>query len=95
MKLPGSDFKSPQVTSMTTLANAVFLCGAVVSLSGAAIAQTQERSGSQANLRPQVGLHLSRERADLGESDTEAIAREKARALVANIKQPVPDGLLI
>jgi hypothetical protein len=74
---------------MTALTNAVFLYGAVLSLSGAAMAQTQERSGSQANLGPQVGIHLSRGRADVGEADTEAIAREKARAMVGNIKQPV------
>jgi hypothetical protein len=60
---------------MTALTNAVFLCGAVLSMSGAVIAQAQERSGSQANLGPQVGVHLSRGRADLGEADTEGIAR--------------------
>jgi len=35
-----------RVTSMTALANAVFLCGAVLSMSGAAIARIQEKSAS-------------------------------------------------
>ena len=85
-----SDFKSRQVTSMTALANAVFLCGAVLSMSGAAIAQTQEKSGgSQANLGPQVAVHLSRAKPDSDEPDMAAIARETADALAGNIKQPV------
>ena len=75
---------------MTALANAVFLCGAVLSMSGAAIAQTQEKSGgSQANLGPQVAVHLSRAKPDSGEPDMAAIARETADALAGNIKQPV------
>src|SRR5438132_9844718 len=74
---------------MTALANAVFLCGAVLSLNGVAIAQTQERSASQVNPRLQVGVHFSRARPDSGEADTEAIARETMEALAGNIKQPV------
>src|SRR5438309_1207691 len=74
---------------MTALANAVFLCGAVLSMSGVATAQIQERSASQANPEPQVGVHFSRGRPDSGEPDTGAIARETVKALAGNIEQPV------
>jgi hypothetical protein len=74
---------------MTARANAVFLCGAVLSVSGVAIAQTQERNTSQANSAPQVSLHFSRGRLDSGKGDTQAIARETAEALAGNIKEPV------
>ncbi|TMC90676.1 MAG: fibronectin type III domain-containing protein [Chloroflexi bacterium] len=58
-------------------------------MSGVAFAQTQERSASQANPGPRVGVHFSRARPDSGEADTEAIARETAEALARNIEQPV------
>jgi hypothetical protein len=81
------DFKSRQVTSMTTLASVVF--GAVLSMSGAAIAQTQEKSSAKSSPQFQVGVHLSRAKPDSGEPDIGAIARETADAIAGNIKQPV------
>ena len=84
-----SDFKSRRVTSMTALANAVFLCGAVLSMSGAAIAQTPQKSATQSSAQFQVGVHLSRAKPDSGEPDMGAIARETADAIAGNIEQPV------
>src|SRR5262245_520343 len=84
-----SDFQSRRVTSMTALANAVFLCGAVLSMSGAAIAQTPQKSATQSSPQFQVGVHLSRAKPDSGEPDMGAIARETADAIAGNIEQPV------
>ena len=84
-----SDFKSRRVTSMTALANAVFLCGAVLSMSGAAIAQIPEKSVTQSSAPFQVGVHLSRAKPDSGEPDMGAIARETEDAIAGNIEQPV------
>ena len=84
-----SDFKSRRVTSMTALANAVFLCGAVLSMSGAAIAQTPQKSATQSSAQFQVGVHLSRAKPDSGEPDMGAIARETTDAIAGNIEQPV------
>ena len=84
-----SDFKSRRVTSMTALANAVFLCGAVLSTSGASIAQIPEKSVTQSSAPFQVGVHLSRAKPDSGEPDMGAIARETADAIAGNIEQPV------
>ena len=74
---------------MTALANAVFLCGAVLSMSGAAIAQTPQKSATQSSAQFQVGVHLSRAKPDSGEPDMGAIARETADAIAGNIEQPV------
>jgi len=74
---------------MTALANAVFLCGAVLSMSGAAIAQTPQKSATQSSPQFQVGVHLSRAKPDSGEPDMGAIARETADAIAGNIEQPV------
>jgi len=84
-----SDFKSGRVTSTTALANAVFLCGAVLSMSGAAIAQIPEKSVTQSSASFQVGVHLSRAKPDSGEPDMGAIARETEDAITGNIEQPV------
>ncbi len=84
-----SDFQSRRVTSMTALANAVFLCGAVLSMSGAAIGQTPQKSATQSSAQFQVGVHLSRAKPDSGEPDMGAIARETADAIAGNIEQPV------
>src|SRR6516225_1877555 len=84
-----SDFKSRRVTSMTALANAVFLCGAGLSMSGAAIAQIQQKSVTQSSAPFQVGVHLSRAKPDSGEPDMGAIARETEDAIAGNIEQPV------
>ena len=83
-----SDFQSRRVTSMTALANAVFLCGAVLSMSGAAIAQTPQKSATQSSAQFQVGVHLSRAKPDSGEPDMGAIARETADAIAGNIEHP-------
>ena len=74
---------------MTALANAVFLCGAVLSMSGAAIAQTPQKSVTQSSAHFQVGVHLSRAKPDSGEPDMGAIARETEDAIAGNIEQPV------
>jgi hypothetical protein len=74
---------------MTALANAVFLCGAVLSLSGAVIAQTQAKNASQSNQSVLVAVHGSKGKPDAGEPNMDAIAREKAQAQAGNIKQPV------
>jgi hypothetical protein len=74
---------------MTALANAVFLSGAVLSMSGAAIAQTPQKSATQSSAQFQVGVHLSRAKPDSGEPDMGAIARETADAIAGNIEQPV------
>ena len=68
---------------------AVFLCGAVLSMSGAAIAQIQQKSVTQSSAPFQVGVHLSRAKPDSGEPDMGAIARETADAIAGNIEQPV------
>src|SRR6516162_1142846 len=78
-----------RVTSMTALANAVFLCGAVLSMSEAAIAQTQERSGSSPIWPFEVAKHFSRGSLDSSQPDSQAIARETTDALAGNIEQPV------
>ncbi len=83
------DFKSRQVTSMTTLANTVFLCAAVLLTSDAVIAQTPQKSATQSSPQFQVGVHLSRAKPDSGEPDMGAIARETADAIAGNIEQPV------
>jgi len=83
------DFKSRQVTSMTTLANTVFLCAAVFLTSDAVIAQTPQKSSAQSSPQFQVGVHLSRAKPDLGEPDMGAIARETADTIAGNIEQPV------
>ena len=83
------DFKSRRVTSMAALANAVFLCGAVLSMSGAAIAQTQERSGNSPIWPFEVAKHFSRGSLDSSQPDSQAIARETADALAGNIEKPV------
>jgi hypothetical protein len=74
---------------MTALANAVFLCGAVLSMSGAAFGQSQEKSANQSSLGPQVAVHLSRAKPDSGEPDMAAIGSETADALAGNIEPPV------
>jgi hypothetical protein len=74
---------------MTALANAVFLCGAVLSMSGAAIAQTPQKNATQSSSQFQVGVHFSRATSDAGKADTQAIAREMADAVAGNIEQPV------
>jgi len=74
---------------MTALANAVLLCGAVLSMSGAVIAQTQERSGNSPISPPEVAKHFSRGSLDSSQPDSQAIARETADALAGNIEQPV------
>jgi hypothetical protein len=84
-----SDFKSRQVTSMSALANAVFLCTAVLLMSDAVIAQTPQKSATQSSPQFQVGVHLSRAKPDSGEPDMGAIARETADAIAGNIEQPV------
>jgi hypothetical protein len=78
-----------RVTSMTALANAVFLCGAVLSMSGAAIAQIPKKSVTQSSAPFQVGVHLSKANPDSGEPDMGAIARETEDAIAGNIEQPV------
>src|SRR5437868_647597 len=83
------DFKSRQVTSMTTLANTVFLCAAVFLTSDAVIAQTPQKSSAQSSPQFQVGVHLSRAKPDSGEPDMGAIARETADTIAGNIGQPV------
>jgi hypothetical protein len=83
------DFKSRQMRSMTALANAVFLCAAVLSMSGAAVAQTQERSDSSPISGPDVARHSSRRSLDPSQADFQTIARETADALAGNIEQPV------
>jgi len=83
------DFKSRQVTSMTTLANTVFLCAAVFLTSDAVIAQTPQKSSAQSSPQFQVGVHLSRAKPDSGEPDMGAIARETADTIAGNIEQPV------
>src|SRR6516162_2898701 len=77
-----------RVTSMTALANAVFLCGAVLSMSGAAIAQIPEKSVAQSSAPFLVGGHLSKAKPDSGEPDMGAIARETEDAIAGNIEQP-------
>ena len=84
-----SDFKSRRVTSMTALANAVFLCEAVLSISGAAMAQTPQKSVTQSSAQFQVGVHLSKAKPDSGVPDMGAIARETEDAIAGNIEQPV------
>src|SRR4029077_10449257 len=84
-----SDFKSRQMTSMTALANTVFLCTAVLLMSDAVIAQTPQKSATQSSPQFQVGVHLSRAKPDSGEPDMAAIARETEDALAGNIEQPV------
>ena len=83
------DFKSRQVTSMTTLAYTVFLCAAVFLTSDAVIAQTPQKSSAQSSPQFQVGVHLSRAKPDSGEPDMGAIARETADTIAGNIEQPV------
>src|SRR4029078_1360151 len=84
-----SDFKSRQVTSMTALANTVFVCAAVLLMSDAVVAQTPQKSATQSSPQFQVGVHLSRAKPDPGEPDMGAIARETADAIAGNIEQPV------
>ncbi len=84
-----SDFRSRLVRSMTALANAVFLCEAVLSMSGAAIAQTQERSGNSPISSLEVAKHFSRGSLDSSQPDFQAIARETDDALAGKIEQPV------
>lgn len=55
----------------------------------AVIAQTPQKSATQSSARLQVGVHFSRERSDTGEADTQAIAREMAKALAGNLEQPM------
>jgi hypothetical protein len=74
---------------MFALANAVFLCGAVLSMSGAAIAQTQERSGNSPISPLEVAKHFSRGSLDSSQPDSQAITRETADALAGNFEQPV------
>ena len=83
------DFKSRQVTSMTTLANTIFLCAAVFLTSDAVIAQTPQKGSAQSRTQFQVGVHLSRAKPDSGEPDMGAIARETADTIAGNIEQPV------
>src|SRR4029078_1223 len=64
-----SDFKSRQMTSMTALANTVFLCTAVLLMSDALIAQTPQKSATQSSPQFQVGVHLSRAKPDSGRPD--------------------------
>src|SRR6476620_4269290 len=71
-------FRSRLLTSITALANAGFLCEAVLSMSGAAIAQTLLEA-----------KHFSRGSLDPGQPDFQAIARETADALAGDIEQPV------
>jgi hypothetical protein len=78
-----------RVASMTALANAVFLCGAVLSMTGAAIAQLPQKSVTQSSAPFQVGVHLSKAKPDSGEPDMGAIARETEDAIAGNIEQPV------
>jgi hypothetical protein len=83
-----SDFKFRRVTRMTTLANAVFLCAAVLSMSEAMIVQTQAKNAScQSNQSVLSAVHGSKGRLDAGEPNMDAIDREKAQA--GNIRQPV------
>ena len=78
------------MTSITALANAVFLCEAVLSMSGAAIAQTQERSGaSQATWQLEVPYIFPEPNLTRASRISQAIARETADALAGNIEQPV------
>jgi hypothetical protein len=84
-----SNFKSRQVTSMSALTNAVFLCGAVLLMSDAVIAQTPRKIATQSRPHFQVGVHLSKAKPDSGEPDMGAIARETADAIAGNIEQPV------
>src|SRR6478672_4566617 len=84
-----SDFKSRQMTSMSALANAVFLCTAVLLMSDAVIAQTPQKSATQSSRQFQVGVHLSKAKPDSGEPDMGAITRETADAIAGNIEQPV------
>ena len=74
---------------MTALANAVFLCGAVLSMSGAATSQTQERSGTSPSSPPEVAKHFSRGSLDPSQADFQAIARETSDAVGGNIEPPV------
>src|ERR1044071_9456365 len=77
-----------RVTSMTAIANTVFLCGAVLLMSGAAIAQIPEKSVTQSSAPFQVGVHLSKAKPDSGAPDMRAIARETQDAIAGNIEQP-------
>jgi hypothetical protein len=75
---------------MTALANTVFLCGAVLSISEAAIAQAQVGDTSQSNPSILAAVHGSTGSPDAGEGEANmgAIDRETAEALMGNIKQP-------
>src|SRR6516162_6927378 len=68
---------------------AVFLCGAVLSMSGAAIAQIQQKSVTQSSAPFQVGVHLSRAKPDSGQPDMGTIGRETEDAIAGNVEQPV------
>ena len=58
-------------------------------MSGAAIAQTQERSGNSPISPLKVAKHFSRGSLDQSQPDFQAIARETADALAGKIEQPV------
>ena len=80
---------SSVTNSIRLLANAIFLCGAVLSMNGTAIAQTQQRSDASPVFPPLVAEHFSRGRLESSQADSQAIAREMADALAGKIAQPV------
>jgi hypothetical protein len=69
--------------AIQSLANAVFLCGAVLSMSGAPTAQTPEKSGNSSVSPLLVAKHFSKGSRDSGQPDFQAIARETADSLAA------------
>jgi hypothetical protein len=73
---------------MTALVTAMSVCAAALLMSEPALAQNQLNSTGR-SLPPLQRLHVSKATTDLGEPDTEAIARETANALAGNIEQPV------
>jgi len=87
-RLSGSVFSSA-INGIRVLANAVFLCAAVLSMDGTAIAQTQEQSGKPEIFPFLSANHFSRGKSGMGQGDTQALARETEDAIAGKIAQPV------
>src|SRR6185295_9470241 len=84
----GSVFSSA-INGMRVLANTVFLCAAVLSMDGTAIAQTQEQSGTH-DISPFLAAnHFSRGKSAMGQGDTQALARETEDAIAGRIAHPI------
>jgi hypothetical protein len=83
------DFKSRQPTSMTALANTVFLCAAALLTSETLIAGTPQQGATQSSALFRAGVHLSKPKADSAEPDMGAIARETEDAVAGKIEQPM------